>query len=159
MSNDAGSLSNLNDIVLASPTSWWPLATGWYVIGVLLLMICIRLVYRYWHRYRSNQYRRAALAELAIIEAEQSIQALERVPALLKRTALHVWPRDQLAALSGQQWVSFLDQHCKAEPFKGRAGELLERLAYQPGELNITELQPLIDGVRLWIDTHRARSC
>ena len=33
--NDAGSLQNLNDIVVPEPVAWWPPAPGWYEVKAL----------------------------------------------------------------------------------------------------------------------------
>jgi hypothetical protein len=56
--NDAGSLQNLNDIVVPGPVSWWPLATGWYVLAALLIVILLILAIRQWRQWRRNRYRR-----------------------------------------------------------------------------------------------------
>ena len=157
--SDSASLTNLNDIVIVPPPPWWPPAPGWYALAFVSLIIIIWSIYRLWHRYHSNRYRRAAMAELAQIETEQDAHAVSLLPALLKRTALHAYSREQVAALSGEQWRGFLDQHCESEPFKGEAGDLLTKLAYHPDAIKLPDLQPLLNGVRVWIKHHRAESC
>jgi hypothetical protein len=157
--NDQASLANLNDIVLIPPPPWWPPAPGWYALAFALLIILIWSIYHLWHRYHSNRYRRAAMAELTQIETEQSAHAASLLPALLKRTALHAYPREQVAALSGEQWRGFLDQHCASEPFKGEAGDLLTKLAYHPDAIKRSDLQPLLNSAKFWIKHHRAELC
>ncbi len=158
MSGAPASLVNLNDIVLLPAPTWWPPAPGWYVLAAGLAMVLAWSVYRWRVRYRRNRYRRAALAELAEIEAGPDKDAVKGLPALLKRTAMHAYTREQVAALSGDEWQAFLNAQCQARPFTGETGMLLGRLAYQTAGINSAELQPLIKGIRLWIKQHRVES-
>ena len=157
--SDSASLANLNDIVLVPPPLWWPPAPGWYALALALLIIIIWSIYRSWHRYHNNRYRRAAMAELKKIETEQDAYVASSLPALLKRTALHAYPREQVAALSCGQWRGFLDQNCASEPFKGEAGDLLTKLAYHPGAIKNSDLQLLLYSSKDWIKHHRAELC
>ena len=159
MNSDPGSLAGLHDIVLAPPPGWWPLAGGWYVLGLLLIVLISWWGWGHWQRYRANRYRRAALLELQAIEQADDAGAIGALPALLKRTAMQVWPRQEVAALSQQAWCLFLDRHCPGEPFQGRAGELLLMLAYQPGRVEHKERQLLLEASRTWIRRHRAEPC
>ena len=59
--NDAGSLQNLNDIVVPGPVGWWPLAPGWYVLGAIAFIACLVLAFRWWRRWQGNRYRRQAM--------------------------------------------------------------------------------------------------
>ncbi len=159
MNTDSGSLERLHDILPAAPPPWWPPATGWYLLFGLLLLLTAWYGYRTWRRYRCNRYRRAALAELAAITGSSSRVELTRLPELLKRTALHAYPRAQVAALSGPEWRAFLDAQCEGALFAGEAGELLERLAYRPASAEGMNPRILIDSSRLWIKQHRAEPC
>ena len=159
MKQDPASLSNLNDIIVPPAPSWWPLAVGWYVLGAVLLVWVFRLAWRALKRHQLNRYRREALAELALLEAGQPNDLAARLPALLKRTALHVFPRQQIASMSGEAWIAFLNQHCAARPFAGETAELLERLAYGSKARLPEDLQPLFAGVRTWIEQHQAEPC
>ena len=100
MSNDPARLQNLHDIVVPQPVSFWPPAPAWYVVLGLVLMGILWLVGRSILRYRRNAYRRAALAELQTLPADGP-SAAPRIAALLKRTALAAFPREQVAGLTG----------------------------------------------------------
>ena len=57
-------LSQLRDIHLPPPVSWWPLAPGWWLLlGTLLLLTAI--AFWLWRRRRRSNWRREALRELA----------------------------------------------------------------------------------------------
>lgn len=159
MNTDSGSLDRLHDILPAAPPPWWPPATGWYALLTLLLLLTAWYGYRAWRRYHCNRYRRAALAELAAIAGTSTSTELARLPELLKRTALHAYPRAQVAALSGPEWRAFLDAQCEGALFAGEAGELLESLAYRPASAEGVNPQILINSIRRWIRQHRAEPC
>lgn len=105
MTDAAANLANLHDIVIPITIPWWPPAPGWYVVLVLLLLTAAWLLRRFWKRWQSKAYRRAALREL---------MALQDVPAiaeLLRRTALIIAPRPTIAELTGTAWTDWLAAH------------------------------------------------
>ena len=152
----AGSLQNLNDIVVAGPVPWWPPAPGWYGVAAILLLLLGFMARRRWRRWRRDAYRRQALAELASIRAERSMR---RLPPLLKRTALSAWPRPQVASLNGRDWHRFLDESAAMKEFGGGAGQALDRLAYG-GAADLAgddeAVNAVLDAAERWIRRHRS---
>ncbi len=159
MSSDPGSLGSLHDIVMASAPGWWPLAPGWYFFAAILLILGAWWGYRRWQRYRADRYRRAALAELRVIEQSPEPGAINALPTLVKRTAMQAWPREEVAALSQEAWCRFLNAHCPDRPFENEVGDLLLTLAYRPAQLGADEAQRLIESCRNWILRHRVEPC
>ena len=160
--NDAGSLQNLNDIVLPTPVAWWPPAPGWYVLFALVLVALLVVGFLQWRRWCENRYRREALAELSAIRTNASGGSLTGLPELLKRAALSVWPREEVAALTGPDWHQFLDRTAGLEQFCCGAGEMLDRLAYStPGsgavELDARQSSQLLDASELWLKKHKPK--
>ena len=158
--NDAGSLQNLNDIVMPGAVPWWPPAPGWFVLAALLAVILLLLLFRGWQARRRNRYRRQALLELASIRQNGSADALSNVPVLLKRAALAAWTREQVAALSGEAWHRFLDESAGTDRFRAGAGATLDGLAYGT-ERRIppspAEKQAVLDAAEFWLTNHRQR--
>lgn len=155
--NDAGSLQNLNDVVIPGAVTWWPPAPGWYVLLGMGLVALLVLAVRFWLRWQRNRYRRQALAELSSIRAAASVESMQQLPVLLKRTALAVWRRDEVASLSGQDWHRFLDQSANIELFSSGAGDTLDRLAYAGGEIPLEaepELGLVLDAAEAWLKCH-----
>jgi hypothetical protein len=140
-------LEGLADIAVPAPVSCMPQTWGWAVLGVVLLGLSLWAFVRWRRRRERNRYRREALAELAHLSSQD---ALAVIPPLLKRVALSAWPRSEVAALSGQAWVSFLRAH---GPFPEEAARLLDDIEYQPraqGEA----IELLVKASRLWIEKH-----
>ena len=163
-SPDPASLQNLNDIVLPATVSWWPLATGWYILGAFLLILFIWLGYRSLRHWFENRYRRAALQELQSLangmqNTEDRDSNLRHIPSLLKRTALSIYPREQVASLSGKDWHQFLDSKLSKPLFAGSVASTLDTVSYSRGDLSRVDSQAeadLLNASRHWLKHHRA---
>jgi hypothetical protein len=102
-------LSQLRDIHVPAPVSWWPPAPGWWALLVVLL-IAIGLGYMLYRRRRRNLWRGGALAELARLRDAAPERQLREVSVLLRRVAISRFPRHDVAALTGEAWLAFLDR-------------------------------------------------
>ena len=148
-------LSQLRDIHGAPPVSWWPPAPGWYAIAAVLLLAIMVYAISLIRRYRANQYRREALAELSSLETQSD--ALIHVADLLKRTAMTFSGRPSVAALTGEQWVTWLNGQCGQPLFQGRPAELLAQSIYRNDvKSSAQDIQNLVQVCRRWITNHRA---
>ena len=161
MESDAGNLTNLHDIVLAQPVSWWPLAPGWYVLAFVIAALVLVFVWRTRRRWLARRYRRQALLELRAI-AHDSLEpatAAASMMTLLKRTALTAYPRQQVAGLSGADWWSFLDQCTGGEKFRKQLGPATSALVYSDSpstDATATTVQQLSMATEFWIRNHAA---
>lgn len=104
MNPDAASLENLRDITELDPVSWWPLAIGWWALMLSIGVVSLAALVRAWRTYRKNAYRRSALRAL------ESAADVVAVADILKRTALCVYPRNEIASLSDSAWFRWLEQ-------------------------------------------------
>lgn len=120
------------------PPGWWPPAPGWCLLAGIVVAL---LVAAAWLRLRPQALRRRrALRELrrirmqlagvgdaaAAVDLADSARAIE---SLLRRYALVVFDRAEVARLSGQAWLSFLQQH-GAAALSEEAGQSLLRAAF-----------------------------
>ena len=127
MPDDPASLSKLHDIIVPEPVSWWPLAPGWWVLIAALAIALAVLIIRALKNHRANAYRRAALADL------QSANSPAAVAVVLRRTALAVASRTEVAALNGSRWVDWLDERTQVPIPDEVRGELSHAL-YESGD-------------------------
>jgi LPXTG-motif cell wall-anchored protein len=145
-------VQNLRDIVVPEAISYIPQTTAWYVVfGVFLVLLAGGGVFLV-RRERRNRYRKLALHQLADIEARG---ALCELPALVKQTALSFASRDEVASLSGDDWLRFLDETYHGDAFTHGPGRQLPVLAY--GRPNTDEVDELVTLVRQWIRKHHVR--
>jgi hypothetical protein len=160
---DPYSLDRLHDIVEPAAVSWWPPTLGLLLLLALLLLWLTVLLLLAWLAYRRNRYRREALRLLgdispALIDPRSRAEALGEVARLLKRTALSAYPRAQVAQLSGERWLEFLDCSGGAGRFSQGAAALLGRISWQPqagAELSRQELREIVAAARHWIKHHQ----
>jgi len=163
---DTSSLQNLHEILLPDPVSWMPQTIGWYAIFGLFLLVSGWWIYGRLRRFQKNRYRRLALEELAVIERElqrpeKRAKALSEIPVLLKGAALSAFPRSEVAGLSGEKWLAFLDKTMGRKNFTEGEGRLLPELAYAPlkriTQLSDEQIGKLLQLVRRWIKIHVVR--
>lgn len=123
-------LSQLHDIHLPTSVSWWPLAPGWWLLLALLLVVLL-LGYGFYRRYQRQRWRREALMLLRQLQ-QQSLtpkMLVVEYSQLLRRVAISRFPRTEVAALTGEQWLVFLDQQMKVPGFQ-RQGRMLITAPY-----------------------------
>ncbi len=109
--NGQASLKDLRDIAVPEPPPFWPPAPGVWVVLIIAVAVLLALIL-WWHRARARSaYRRAGLALLPGARTARDIDVI------LKRVALAVFPRPQVAPLYGDDWVAFLEATCTRARF------------------------------------------
>lgn len=139
MDTDQYSLTNLRDIVVPDPPPLWPPAPGmWVALGVVLLAV---LLAGWWLRSarRRHAHRRAGL--LLLNEARTAYD----VSVVMKRVALSVFPREQVASLYGDDWATFLHTSCPNQDF----------LQLVAAEASAEADRELVELAATWIRHHR----
>lgn len=145
MTDDATNLDRLHDLALPPEVPWWPLAPGWYVLIFLTLVLLLTLARRLWKNWHAKAYRRAALRELS--------QAADTtaIAGILRRTALAIAPREEIAARTGSGWLDWLADRCP-EPMPDIVREQLTRGVYAAP---VSVDPALRDYASRWIHRHR----
>lgn len=165
MKSDPYSFDRLQDIAEPARVAWWPPAPFWWFAIILIVVWCVYLIVRVAYRWSRRAYRRKALRELREIEkqhrsGDNAAGDLVKVSALLKRVALVAFPRDRVASLWGDEWLSFLSETCdqvdfSKDPLRTLAWSSIERSAPVSNE---NEWQQVISAARTWIDHHQAEA-
>ena len=145
----------LRDLHLPESIGWWPLAPGWWFLIVLALAGLAYLLYQAFTKWRGNVSRRVALRELARIQFDykngvDEISLAIELSELLRRTMLAYAPRNEVAGLTGQPWLRWLDQGLDDKPFSEGPGQNVESLPYRcPDAIeDDVDVQGLINAVK-----------
>lgn len=146
-------LGDFNEVVSPEAISWWPQTVGWaWVAAGLLLLLGHHGWKRLLHWYR-NRYRGEAINKLRQLPDNSSI-AVE-INRLLKLTALVAFSRKQVASLSGEQWVSFLNAQCPEPVFNPQQGKLLALATYTGQVIDADAGQSLLQASLAWVEQHK----
>ncbi len=146
-------LGDFVEVVPPDAVSWLPQTAGWAWAGLALLIVTIRWGWvRLLHWYH-NRYRREATEQLLqIASADCSVGQINRV---LKLTALAAFSRKQVAPLSGQAWVDFLNSQCESPVFDVQQGQLLAEAGYTNTALEDSSAGQLVKAGLAWIALHK----
>ncbi len=129
------------------PVSMIPQTGGWVVLG-LLLLVGLGMALWFWRQHRMrNAYRVEALAAL------DGAKDAARVAEVLRRCALAAYPRAEVAALAGSDWLAFLDRTSGGKVFSQGPGHALADAPYRAGGQADAAL---IDAARHWVKAHRS---
>lgn len=147
-------MTNLVQPSAPEAVAWWPPAPGWYVLVALIIVGLLWMGWRVLRRWRANAYRREAGR---LIDRIADRGTLNELPEILKRTALSAYPRGEVASLSGDQWLVFLDGTLGSTGFTIGSGRLFADLAFTvDGGSGLTEdeTQELLGLARRWVKGH-----
>ncbi len=151
-------LDRLADLSVPAPVSLLPATAAWGWLGGLLFALAMLLAVRLGRRARARAYRRAALrAVRAALRVGDPTAQARALAALLRRTALAAFPREQVAALQGEAWLRFLDLRQGRRAFDSELGRCLVAAPYmEDPRITAEQAAALARMVRSWIRRHRA---
>lgn len=159
-------VTRLRDIQGLDEIPWWPLATGWWLLTllVIVLLFALVLVVRNLRRYPAGSWRRHGWKQLRTLKRQCERMPTQQIAVelseLLRRIAIARLGRAQVAGLSGENWLSCLQQHDPVGFDWTRLGKPLLTLPYAPpgtSQENIEQLLPLIDAAFVWVDRGTGR--
>lgn len=123
----------LRDLHLPAPIGWWPLAPGWWLLAVTVLLM-LGSAGLWLRRRRRLRPIRLALSELDALKrdlAATPAERLQRLSILLRRVALTLYPREETASLTGAAWLRWLDAGLGTPGFSEGPGRVLAEAPYR----------------------------
>jgi hypothetical protein len=157
-------IERLNDINELDQVSIWPLGVGWWVIiGVLSIIIFILFVWLVKISIYRKTWKYKALLELNSIQDDLK-QAhlsnnvdyksyLNHFNNLIRKVAIHKFPRNECAHLTGDKWLHWLS---KNDPKKHNWMQHKEMLINMPyidkiENLDNAEFKDMLHALKKWI--------
>ena len=145
----------LRDLHLPDAIGWWPLAPGWWAIIAVAAVTIAYVSWRWYRAWQFNSPRRHALRELARFEAEylehrDPVALGKQLSELLRRGMLAYAPREEVAGLTGDAWLRWLDQGMSVPYFHTEGGKSLLTLPYRDpdGDFADVDVNALLSAVR-----------
>lgn len=146
----------LRDLHLPDAIGWWPLAPGWWGVIVLVAIVLAYVSRRAYLRWQFNAPRRFAMRELARYEAKylehrNPVTLGKQLSELLRRGMLAYAPRDEVAGLTGDQWLAWLDRGMPLPYFHTEGGKSLLNLPYRDpdGDFSDVDISAMLAAVRM----------
>lgn len=125
----------LRGLHLPETVGWWPLAPGWWAL-IIVAVIAAGWLMRLWLRRRAHAAaRRKALRQLeksrlAYADHGNPVTLGAEISQLLRRAMLAYAPRAEVAGLTGDDWLAWLDRDLDEPKFRDGAGRNLLDLPY-----------------------------
>jgi hypothetical protein len=150
----------IRDLHLPEAIGWWPPAPGWLLLLALVAAGLIWLLLRYLKARARGAARREALRSLeALLEDYEAHKDAARfgagVSALLRRTMIAYAPRSEVAGLTGEDWLRWLDKGLAQPQFANGPGRKLLELPYRRPDADVpsSEIYALVTAVRQRVAT------
>jgi hypothetical protein len=159
-------VARLRDIQGLDEIPWWPLGIGWWLLAMLAIVALFALVsvVRNLWRYPAGSWRRHAWKQLRVLKRRADRMPTQQIAVelseLLRRIAIARLGRARTAGLSGEHWLTWLQQHDPAGFAWTRFGKPLLTLPYAPpgsSQDSVEQLLPLIDAAFVWVDRGTGR--
>jgi hypothetical protein len=145
----------LKDIHTPALPEFWPPAPGWWLVAILIVSLLIWGGFALKRYLKLRQQRQQVLALLSQMEEafdpNQAAHHLAKLSILLRRVALTRFPRQQVAALTGNEWLEFLDKTGGNGQFSNGPGKILATGPYQSNISIDIDIEPLLPLLRSWV--------
>ena len=110
----ADPLAALRDIHVPDPPGFWPPAPGWIAIACLVTAAVVAAAVIAVRRWRAERFRRDALARLRSLRVRHRAGAPDteiamELSVLVRRVALARSSRAEVASLTGERWLAWLE--------------------------------------------------
>lgn len=145
----------LRDLHLPDAVGWWPLAPGWWAVIVVAAAALAYLSWRWYEAWQFHAPRRHALRELARFESQylehrDPVVLAKQLSELLRRGMLAYAPREEVAGLTGEAWLRWLDRGMSVPYFHTEGGRSLLTLPYRNPDSDCSDVDigALLSAVR-----------
>ena len=147
----------LRDIHLPDGVSFWPLAYAWWVLIAVLVAIVLIAIFIYWrHKLAKISAITKAREELARItgnyqQSKNPLLLAREISILFRRLSISLFPRTEVASLTGDEWLTFLDQYVTGSPFSQGQGRMLIDAPYRQ-HVEADDVDSFLSQCKDWID-------
>lgn len=143
----------LRDIHLPEASLWWPLAPGWWLLALLLVILALAC---WWllHRLRRRSISRSSLGEFQRIreahrDGQPGSETIRQIAALLRRVLISYRGRDEAGASTGAGWMRAIAELASGNVFSEQQLQLLAHDRYRRD--CDCDIESLLEASEAWI--------
>jgi len=148
----------LRDIHLPGEIAWWPPAPGWWILAALIIAVIVGG----WFLYQRQRQLKLSATRLARVQLQEIIaryesgkdplELLRQLSVLLRRLSISLFPRTEVASLTGPAWLEFLDRQTSQQHFTTDTGRLLTEAPYR-SQVSAAEAERVLKYSQDWINS------
>ena len=147
---------DLGPLLEPSPVGFSMNTIGWEIsFGILIICLISFTIFRIIH-FRRNKYRRIALQDLKYGSSNLSNdneKLINLANLILKRVAIDIYGRNEVASLYGKAWTKYLDSKSKVTRFEEYCS-ILNAAAHNLNVATDADSKNIIFLTKKWILTH-----
>lgn len=145
----------IRDIHLPEAISWWPLAIGWWIV-IALVLCALMLLYVYITKLNKPTLKRKAKAKIAsiekkFVETQNPVLCVSEISMFFRQVVITDNNEKNVAGLTGQSWLEWLDKSLKEPEFSQGPGQLLINGPYQQN-VNKNDVDQLLKLCHKWVN-------
>lgn len=145
-------LKELRDIHTPDGVALWPLAPSWWLLLVGMVIVLFVWIWWRWLNVRKRSLK-AFLSKLMLLQLQYQktndmTHFISALSILMRRYVLSLYPRRQVAALTGDEWLAFLDRTGGNGEFSRGIGRILKTGPYTLHAY--CDVAQLLDCVKKW---------
>jgi len=147
----------LRDIHLPDAIGWWPPAIGWWILMILIPLFCW-FVYWLFKRITRKTAVKTAKRLLLSLKQDNDLEDKDKLielSKLVRRVAISLAPRREVASLTGPQWLEYLNQSVKGTPFSEGAGKVLADVHYKKTVATDLDISATIALCERWLKAQK----
>lgn len=148
-------LAQMKDVQLPEPVSWWPLAIGWWLLALMVIVTIVSASVYLYKRHQHNRYRALAIAELAFAFKQWQSLANDHAYIMSANNVLKRAVRTFNPSVVNQfadAWVDSLDSHTD----NTLSAEARHALALQCYQAQVSaDIPKLHREFSLWLKQHK----
>ena len=142
-------LSGLRDIHIPLQPNIFPLALGWWIL-IILLIVTYFVIFSKTHSLKRQVWREYK----KISKIENNIKLLKEMNRLAKRVAIVRFGREKIAHLYEDEWVVFMNSLLQNEIFSNEYIDLLHKSMYAKNYKISDELRiHILQDYKKWLKT------
>ncbi len=142
---------DLRDIHATAAPEFWPPAPGWWLLGIAITVVALYVGRQLTRAWRYRKLQNSVLAELDNLSAHTPVEIATHTSTLLRRVALMCFDRNEVASLSGDAWLAFLDRTGGNGAFTTGVGQVLATAPYAAHDTHAADSDALLSLARQWI--------
>ncbi len=143
----AKDIENIGELIEPEKLEMTFSTPGWYAVYVLVCLIIVFIIYKSILHWRKNKYRRSAISK---IKNQKDTISVSDINEIIKIVAIQSYERKDVANLSLESWVEFLNSKSKII-FNKKSFEFI----YTNKEIDKKSLESFVNDSVYWIGKHK----